>query len=203
MHQMSREELINISGSDLAYHRKGVLLVDNKPHYIVELVKEPHTALYAAVYAVHPGTDKYPKKRAMQKEGFVGRFNGTTRLAQIANALFPAKRVIGWEEEPPLFVAPIVSGQISTFTKQVEDGFFEREPDRLTTEGGERKIIRGKNTGVFIGLSSIEWEEKTSIPLDSLVKALINHNQNDGFFDLTGDNNSKNNPLGTYYKEGK
>ncbi|AQN32513.1 hypothetical protein BCP12_095 [Bacillus phage BCP12] len=120
MHQMSREELINISGSDLAYHRKGVLLVDNKPHYIVELVKEPHTALYAAVYAVHPGTDKYPKKRAMQKEGFVGRFNGTTRLAQIANALFPAKRVIGWEEEPPLFVAPIVSGQISTFTKQVE-----------------------------------------------------------------------------------
>ncbi|UJH95649.1 hypothetical protein [Bacillus phage vB_BtM_BMBsp2] len=186
MNPFENEDLIKISASDLTYHRRGVLYVEKRPYYIVELIKEPNTALYAVVYAVQPGTESNPKKRATPIINNANRFSGETRLGQIANMMFPVKKTTGWKENPPLFVSPVLSGRVATLTGVNEDGFFERTPDRWTSVGGTKKLEHGQPTGVFIGLSTVEWDTVTHIPVDSLVKAMIRNQQTSDFFDLTG-----------------
>lgn len=183
----------------LTYMKKGVLWVEKKPYYIVELIKEPE-AYYAVVYGVHPGTEKNPQKAAREVKKEENRFSPATRLGQLASLLLPSKKHIKLEPKPPLFIAPIIPNQVATLTGKREDGFFEREPDKITTIGGEKKYVRGKNTGVFIGLSSIEWEDKIIIPKDSILKAL-NRYKDDMFYDFTGNNEDTGNPLSRYYRE--
>lgn len=195
------EGLITPKADQLTYIKKGVLWLDKKPHYIVELIKEQGIA-YVMVYKVHPDTESNPQKLADEVVTKMNVFSSTTRLGQLANQLFPSKSNTKWVPKDPVFVAPVLPNRPNTFTGKIEEGFFEREEDRVAVQGGEKIIIRGRNTGVFIGLSSIIWEPKIKIPTESLVKTLRAY-QADMFFDLEGNNNDKNNPLSSYYKGGK
>lgn len=203
MECMLNEELPTPKGDGLTYIRRGVLYVRETPHYIVDLIKEDTTS-YVMVFAVHPqqeGAEGFsPQKRAREVTKKETRFSTNTLLGQIANRVIPNNKVTHWVPDGPLFVAPIIPNQVATLTGKVEEGFFEREPDRVTTLGGERKLLRGNVTGVFIGLSSIVWDDRVTIPTESLVKALTEYKQ-DMFYDLTGDNTNQDNPLSTYYKE--
>lgn len=193
--------LISPQTNLLRYIQKGVLWVNDEPLYMIELIKEQDLS-YVMVYRVHPGTKKFPKKLAVEVATKDNKFGTTTKLGQLANALIPSKTVKKWVPRDPLFVAPVIPNGISTFTGKREPGFFERDEDRIAVEGGKKKMIRGNNTGVFVGLSSIIWEEKFTIPTDSLVKTLTQYKE-DMFFDLEGNNTNLDNPLSSYYKEGK
>lgn len=193
------EDMPTPKGDQLTYVRKGVLWVQKNPHYIVELVREPD-GTYVVVYSVHEGTEDNPKKKAREVATRKDVFSPNTLLGKLAGSMLPSKVTRKWVPDPPLFIAPVIPNQIATLTGKRESGFFEREPDRMTSQGGERKLIRGKNTGVFIGLSSIVWEDKLTIPTESLMKALTEYQQ-DMFFDLEGNNNDSGNPLSTYYKD--
>ncbi|AIW03259.1 hypothetical protein CPT_Mater102 [Bacillus phage Mater] len=195
------DELISPKADLLVYQKKGVLWVKNTPVYIVELTKEQDIA-FVQVFKVHPGTEKAPKKLAVEDVKKVGTFSNNSILGRLANNFFPAKTVKKWAPKPPAFTAPVVHNQINTFTGQRESGFFEREEDRMSPVGGEIKFIRGNNTGVFIGLSSIVWEDKVTIPTKSLVETLLQHQHGDGFYDFTGNDNKKDNPLSSNYTGG-
>lgn len=196
---MEEKELISLKPEKLVYVKRGVLYIQKTPEYIVELINQNNTA-YVMVYHVQPGTEDNPKKEATPVEVKHNVFSSKTLLGRLANQVILSKRTKRWEPNPPVFVAPIVQNQRDTFTGKIESGFFEREPDRITVIGGERKLERGDNTGVFIGLSSIFWEDRISIPASSLVDALLEFRKEDSFFDFNGDNNNSNNPLSTYYK---
>lgn len=193
--------LITPKANLLTYHKKGILWVEKKPYYIVDLIKEENLA-YVAVYKVHPGTEDNPQKLAQEINDAQPRFSNSTRLGQLANAMFPTKAVKKWVPYPPIFIAPVVPNRLNTFTGKYEEGFFEREPDREGVQAGERVIIRGKSSGVFIGLSSIEWEPKYTIPTESLVKTLREYEKT-SFYDFEGNNSDKGNPLSTYYNGGR
>lgn len=200
---MIHDNLPTPKGDGLTYIRRGVLYVQKKPHYIVELIKED-TASYVMVYAVHPPNDtndkqEKPKKLAREVTKKQNVFSKNTLLGQLANRMIPAKSTSRWIPNGPLFIAPVIPNQVATLTGKVEEGFFEREPDREAVLGGERKMVRGEATGVFVGLSSIVWEDKVTIPTESLIKALTEYKQ-DMFYDLEGDNNNQDNPLSTYYQ---
>lgn len=194
----NHQDFSDFRGDMLTYVKRGVLWVNKKPHYIVELVKEPDLT-YVMVYGVHPGTENNPKKLATEVRKRKNVFSTKTLLGQIANRMIPVKETVKWEPKPPVFVAPVIPNQVATLTGRREDGFFEREPDRISSVGGEKVLHRGKNTGVFIGLSSIDWEDGYYIPTESILKTLNMYKQ-DMFYDLSGDNNNPNNPLSTYYK---
>jgi len=196
-------ELLDISthGLPLVYIKRGVLWVEKKPYYIVELVKEPEVT-YVVAYGVQKGTEDNPQKAMKEVKVETNTFSTQTRLGQIASQLLPRKKQIKFVPKQPLFIAPVIPNQIATLTGKRESGFFEREPDRVTTVGGEIKYLRGKNTGVFIGLSSISWEDKVIIPPDSILKT-INQYKQDLFFDFTGNNEDTNNPLSRYYRDGE
>lgn len=200
--QMENQQpkLIDLDKDKLEYHKTGVLWLKGDPVYIVDLVREGNLA-YVVVYAADNLEKKNPRKLAIKQTIKDGeRFSSATRLGALANAMFPAKKQEKWVEKPPLFVAPVIPKYVNTLTGKEESGFFEREPDKETTVAGERVLQRGKNTGVFIGLSSIVWEEGFKIPTKSLVDALIQHQQGDGFYDFTGGNNRPDNPLGRGYQ---
>jgi hypothetical protein len=201
MAQQEWEKLINPNMELLTYIKKGVLWIQKQPIYIVELLKEGNLA-YVMVYKVHPGTEKDPKKLAAEQAQKRHNFSPNTFLGQLANRIIPNKVTKKWIPKPPVFVAPIVQNQMNTFTGQYEAGFFEREEDRMAVEGGEKKLIRGKNTGVFIGLSSIHWQDGFTIPTKSLVEALRHNENQGGFYDFSGNNQDKGNPLSTAYTNG-
>lgn len=186
-------------GEKITYVKKGVLWVEKEPHYIIELIKEPDST-YVMIYAPHPNSIKNPTKKA--KEVVINKdvFSKVTRLGQLANALIPVKQSKKWLPEEPLFVAPLIAEYTATLTGKKESGFFEREPDRTQFEAGELKIKRGRNTGVFIGMSSIEWQDGFTIPTKSILDTLTAYNQ-DIFYDLGGNNSDTGNPLSRYYKE--
>jgi len=193
-------KLIDLDKDKLEYHKSGCLFVKGEPVYIVDLVKEGNLS-YVVVYAADPTEKANPRKQAVKQVVKGGSFfSPATLLGRLANEKFPAKKQEKWVEKPPLFVAPVIPKYVSTLTGKEESGFFEREPDSLTTVAGERSLRRGKNTGVFIGLSSIVWEEGFKIPTQSLVDALIQHQQRDGFYDFTGNDSSPDNPLGRGYR---
>lgn len=193
--------MINLDPNDLMYIKRGVLYVEKKPYYIVDLIKEQGMS-YVMVYRVHPGTDDNPKKLAQELSVKEQVFSNNTRLGQLANAIIPSKVAKTWVVKEPVFMAPVLPVGLNTFTGQEESGFYEREEDKMTVQGGEKRMVRGKNTGVFIGLSSIVWEEKIHIPTSSLLQSLTNYQQQqDIFYDLQGNNSDKHNPLSSYYKE--
>ena len=192
----SNNDLPTMKGDLLKYIQKGVLWIEKKPYYIVELIKEENLA-YVMVYKVHPGTEKNPQKLAQEVVDNKPRFSNQTRLGQLANAMFPLKAIKKWVPYPPAFVAPVIPNKPNTFTGKFESGFFEREEDRVIVEGGEKKIIRGKNTGVFIGLSSIDWEDKITIPTQSVLEVLKGYKEA-AFYDFEQGSDS-NNPLSRYY----
>ncbi|AXH71192.1 hypothetical protein BSP38_150 [Bacillus phage BSP38] len=193
-------DIVKAKGDQLTYMQRGVLWVNKKPEYIVELVREPDLS-YVRVYGVHPGTQENPQKRAVEKVSQTKKFLTSTALGRWADQFLPSKKTSRLQAAPPLFIAPVVKNQVSTFTGKREAGFFEREPDRYTVEFGEQKYIRGRNTGVFIGLSSIVWEDKKTISTQSLVETLKKYKNEQQFFDLTSKGEDKNNPLSSLYNE--
>jgi hypothetical protein len=197
----SKDKLIQPNLNLLTYVRRGVLYVQKVPHYIVELVKEENIS-YVVVYKVHPNTESNPQKLANEVKAQQHRFSNRTLLGQLANRIIPNKVTKKWEPKPPAFIAPVLPNVVSTFTGKEESGFFEREEDHEGVINGERRIIRGVNTGVAIGLSSITWEDKITIPTSSLVNALKQYQSQGGFYDFSGNNNDKSNPLSTYYTGG-
>lgn len=190
--------MINLDPNDLMYIKRGVLYIEKKPYYIVELIKEQGMS-YVMVYRVHPGTEDNPKKLAQEVAIKEHVFSNNSRLGQIANAIIPSRVSKSWVVKDPVFMAPVLPVGLNTFTGYEESGFYEREEDKMTVQGGEKRMVRGKNTGVFIGLSSIVWEGKVRIPTSSLIQTLTNYQQ-DEFFDLQGNNNDKHNPLSSYYE---
>lgn len=194
------ERIQAAEGDLLTYIKKGVLYIEKKPHYIVELIREPDLA-YVMVYKVHPGTDDNPKKLAVKVSKPQHSFVTSTVLGMLASKMIPNKMEHKWVPKDPVFVAPVIPNGYNTFTNKREDGFFEREEDRVAVEAGEKKLYRGRNTGVFIGLSSIIWEDKMTIPTESLVKTLTAY-KDEMFYDLQGNNNDRGNALSTYYKGG-
>lgn len=195
------DELISPKTNLLRYIQKGVLWVQERPLYIVELIKESDIS-YVMVYKVHPGTEKNPQKLAVEVVNKQNVFSPTTILGQLATKFKQPKVTKKWVPKDPVFVAPVISDGLSTFTGERGPGFFERDEDRISVEGGKRKVTRGKNTGIFIGLSSIVWEDRVSIPTDSLLKTLTQYRQ-EMFYDFEGNNSSLDNPLSTYYEGGK
>lgn len=182
------ESILNLTNKYLTYRRRGCLSVSGKPTYIVELVKEKDTSLYACVYDVHPhpkGTKGLrPRKKAVEVEIKKNVFSNNTILGQIANKLIPTKIEKKWVEDDVLFISPIVQG-ISTLTGKQEEGFYEKEREVRRNIQGEFKWTGGEYSGVFIGLSSIDWFEDYSIPAESIVEALIKEQQDkDNFYDL-------------------
>ena len=198
------DQLITPDTNLLTYIKKGVLWIQKKPFYIVELVKEANSA-FVMVYKVHPSTDEKaePKKLAVEQVTQQHKFSQDTLLGQLANRLIPNRKGKKWVAKPPVFIAPVLPNRMNTFTGKWEAGFFERGEDRVIVQGGEKKYIRGENTGVFIGLSSITWEDKVTIPTESLVAVLTQYKQSDDFFDLSGNNNDTSNPLSQFYRGGK
>lgn len=182
----------------LTYVQTGVLWIKDDPIYVIDLVKKENIAI-VHVFAVHDKKDQKPKKRAVLIRQQVTRFSPKTKLGELANNFLPAKTIEKWVVSPPLFTAPIVQGYRDTFSQRQEPGFFEREPDTETAFNGERKIIRGKNTGVFIGLSSIVWEDKIRISQESLAQAITQYRQGNSFYDFTGRDDDPNNPLSNKY----
>lgn len=203
---MSEQDFSNLDESLIKYVRRGVLWADKKPVYIIELVKERDTAYVLAFEVQTEGVD--PKSPPMKKGQFIpkktAQFNQQTVLGRIADALYSRNKTEAksWRPSPPVFVCPVVHNQRDTFSGKTGSGFFEHTPDRWTTQGGQRKYERGTPTGVFVGLDSIVWEDKVTIPADSVVKAFSAEGGND-FYDFTGEdkNENPNNPLGGAYKE--
>ncbi|AHZ09629.1 hypothetical protein FP74_gp167 [Bacillus phage CAM003] len=200
----STNDIFNLSNKNITYYKRGCLSADGEPHYIVELVKEPNNVIYAVVYDVHTphpkGQGLQPKKKAKRVKEHMNRFSTSTLLGRIANKMVRAKYNEKWVEEPPLFVAPVVLGN-STLSGRRGAGFYEREKDELKPKAGELVMVRGENTGVFVALDDIHWFGDFSVPVESIIKAIIKEQeQKSDFYDLTGDNDDTNNPLSRYYK---
>lgn len=188
-------------GKELTYIQKGVLWVQEEPYYIIEKVIEPNIT-YVIVYDVHPDTKSNPKKKAELKTKKAVSYSDKTLLGKIANKLKPQKKTKKWVPKPPLFIAPVIPNYQATLTGKWESGFFERLPDEWTVREGKKVLVRGKNTGVFIGLSSVDWEDKIVIPAESVVKSV--HSMKEAFFfDFEGDNDNTDNPLSSYYGKGR
>jgi hypothetical protein len=194
------QKLLSFDAEDLTYVRRGVLWVKGEPHYIIELFLEKNV-MYVMVYDVEPGTIHNPQKAMFPAQERKFYFSQRTELGKLANSMFKPPKTRNRKDKPALFVAPVIPGGVATLTRKEEAGFFEREPDKLMQgEGGKLVFRRGENTRVFIGLSSIDWEDKIRVPTESLVKNLTRRAYyGDSFYDLEGDNASDNNPLSTYY----
>lgn len=182
------ESILNLTTKYLTYRRRGCLSVAGEPTYIVELVKEPDTALYAVVYDVHPqpkgATGVRPKKKAIEVEIKKNVFSNNTVLGQLANKMIPTKVEKKWVEDEPLFISPVVQG-VSTLTGKKEEGFYEKEREVKRHVQGGVIWTGGNPTGVFVGLSSVVWFEDYSIPAESIVGALVREQQEkDNFYDL-------------------
>lgn len=199
-----RQDVPSLWDNKLVYIQKGVLWVQQRPHYIVELIKDSN-GVYVAVYEAQPVEGKddpnfsNPKKAAREVNVGSKEYSPNTFLGQFANKFFPKRKLTKWQEKEVLFIAPIVQKQKATITGKIEDGFFEREPDKMVVERGEKVMSRGRNTGVFIGLSSIEWEDKVRIPTQSILDELDLYNDS-LFYDLEGYYDNSN-PLSHLYKD--
>ncbi|QQO41055.1 hypothetical protein 015DV002_101 [Bacillus phage 015DV002] len=190
-------DIIEPEGSKLTYIRKGILKIDDEPVYIVDHIEETGLS-YVMVYAVNsPKEEPLRKAGSLVQEPLAIPPNSPILMRMLKNVT--TKKNKKWVTHPPLFTAPVVANYTCSITGKKESGFFEREPDRESTEFGKRKLIRGRNTGVFIGMSAVSWEDKWTIPTKSIVDALVKHKNMSNFYDLTGNNQDKSNPLSSVY----
>lgn len=149
----------------------GVLTIQKKPLYIVEVMAEKVDipSQYVTVYAVEPES-KPPIKayeRVVKNQGF----KETTTLGLLASKLYKPKNKEYKRVKPPLFMTELVYGT-DTFTGKYGKGFYEREQDTVKVVNGKPQVIFGEKTGVFIGLDSIGWEKIVVAPDDILEEYL-------------------------------
>lgn len=154
----------------------GVLYVQKKPIYIIEVVEEHgNPAEYVTIYDAHqPRTlsredlvDITPVKAYDRVEKEIGKIKDTTILGQLASKINkPTKKIIHITK-PPLFMTDIQVG-VDTFTGKEGKGFYEREKDVVRITGKGMDIKHGDRTGVFISFDSIVWE-KLKIPTDDVL----------------------------------
>lgn len=190
-------DIIEPESSKLTYIRKGILKIDDEPIYIVNRIEEPGLS-YVLVYAVNNPNEKPLKKAGSFVQEPLAIPPNSPILTKMIKRV-TTKKNKKWVTHPPLFTAPVVANYTCSITGRRGAGFFEREPDRESVEYGKRKLIRGKNTGVFIGISAVTWEDKWTIPTKSIVDALVKHKNMSNFYDLAGNNQDKNNPLSSVY----
>ncbi|AID17125.1 hypothetical protein QLX41_gp037 [Listeria phage LMTA-94] len=134
--------------------RRGILYIRKKPEYIVEYVEEASSdTLMVSVFAVQPKSKPPLKAWTLVDKTF--QYNTGTTLGLLAKELKHVPKKTEKRENPPLFIAPALDG-VDTFTGRAGKGFYDREPDRATSDG---KIVQGKHTGVFVGFDSITWEK--------------------------------------------
>lgn len=198
---MNTEDLVTPQEGQLTYAQRGVLWLNKEPFYIVDLIKEGGVS-FVVVYDVQEGTKKNPQKAYHIESGVDRVFGKGTKLGQLATKFITAQQVKRMVIKDPIFTAPVLPNQQDTFTGKKESGFFEREADRLTTIEGKRTLVRGNNSGVYIGLSSIVWEDRVTVPTASILKSLIRSKNQDSFYDLEGQDDSSSNPLGSNYRGG-
>jgi len=189
-------------GELLTYRQQGVLWLQGGPYYIIDYIKDPYST-YVMVYGVQLDVNGFPMKQAKEiPHKRINRFSESTRLGQLANHILPKKQTKKLQTKPPIFIAPVVPNQKATLTGEIEDVFYEREPDRMGTIAGEKTLIKGRSTGVAVGMSSIVWNDGYTIDTNSILNALTQY-KDDMFYDLGGvggDNEDPDNPLGRYYK---
>lgn len=136
------------------------------PLYLCEILEEDNEKRVVTVY--EPMSKDMPWKKKSVTHRVKSGPKGNTKLAVLASKMIKPTYTISEEENPPLFLAPLVHGK-DTFSGQYGLGFFEREPDRVTyTETGP-KIVTGELTGVFINLSSIKWKDPI-VPTQEVIK---------------------------------
>jgi len=144
--------------------RRGIFYLNMKeekdPLYIIELQEnEGSSADVVSVYDVKNGSNPPIKDYT---ETVISYKYGDTALGNLANEAHKErlkKTRTKTEEKPPLFLAPVTIAT-NTMTGRMERGFFERKPDSFyKNEEGKPAIRYGENSGVFIGLSIIKWEQ--------------------------------------------
>lgn len=143
----------------------GVLTINKQPIYIVEVMEESNMnpMQYATVYAVE--RDSKPPIKAYDRIVSAQEYKSTTLLGELATKLYKPKRKETKRDKPPLFMTDIIYGK-DTFTGKEGRGFYEREKDKTTVQGGKLKVVYGQPTGVFIGLDSIGWTKLVIAPED-------------------------------------
>lgn len=200
----SPDKQSGLDSESLTKKYKGVLWIkdpdtgEEEPVYVVERVADK-SGDYVYVYETEMNDEGFKiAEKAVDRLPVEGEFSAKTRLGELAKRFFSTpkyKKV----PRPYIFMAPIIPEQINTFTQKRENGFFEREPDRVEMVEGKRAIVRGKNTGIFIGLSSIEWEKNEYYPVEDIVQAVQEEKQsamnptNSAFYDIDGVTGSNNN----------
>ena len=146
---------------------EGVYYFEDIPIYIVEHVEEDLSE-YILVYDVQEGTEE-PMKKFTTMSVNTHTIPGGTKLSNIIKSRIPPRIQYKKIISEPIFVSNIIHMGTDTVTGKVGKGFFERARDKEVLSESGRKIIPGDYTGVFIGLSSIEWR-KSYTPLDSVVE---------------------------------
>jgi len=152
----------------------GVMYVNKKPVYIIEVVEENgENAEFVTVYEAHRHKNEedasIPVKAYDVVEKDMNYIKPTTLLGQLASKMVKPNKKRIKITKPPLFMTEIMVGK-DTFTGKEGRGFYEREKDevRITKKEGIG-VKRGDRTGVFISLDSIIWE-KVRVPTTDLVE---------------------------------
>lgn len=139
---------------------KGVIHVNQKPVYIIEVVEESagQSTQYATLYTVQ--RDSNPPIKSYKTIKKSKGFKSTTVLGKLADSMFKPTSHLVRQEEPPAFMVDLMYGK-DTFTGVEGKGFYEREQDVIQVTAGGVKVKPGELTGVFIALSSVVWEKMT------------------------------------------
>ncbi|ANT44823.1 hypothetical protein HOR18_gp160 [Staphylococcus phage vB_SscM-1] len=146
---------------------EGVYYFEDNPIYIVEHVEEDLHE-YVMVYDVQEGT-KEPMKKFTTEPVNTRTIPGGTKLSDIIKSRIPPRIQYKKVIHEPIFVSNIIHMGTDTVTGKVGKGFFERAKDKEILSESGRKVIPGAYTGIFIGLSNIEWR-KSYTPLESVIE---------------------------------
>lgn len=148
---------------------EGVYYFNGTPYYFIEHVEE-ELSEYVIVYDIHDKGDTENPQKKYRVEPYQKTIPGGTPLSNLIKSMMPKRKYSKKIVEEPIFVANIIPLGTDTVTGKVGKGFFEREKDRtIHTQKEPIKVIHGKYTGIFIGLSSVKWN-RTYTPLESVVE---------------------------------
>ena len=148
---------------------EGVYYFNDVPYYFIEHVEE-ELSEYVIVYDIHDKDEKDNPQKKYRIEPYQKTIPGGTPLSNLIKSMMPQRKYPKKVVEDPIFVANIIPLGTDTITGKVGKGFFERDKDRPQySEKEPMKIIHGKYTGIFIGLTSVKWN-RTYTPLESVVE---------------------------------
>lgn len=141
-----------------------------EPIYLVEMLEVEGVKELVTVFKPHPDSSIEKPIRDYTLRTVEKTYSKKTRLGKLASTLNSDSKGNIILEKPPLFMAMIEQG-VDTFSGKAELGFKEKEPDTTTIDKGKLVTIHGGDTGVFIGLSSIKWNE-TVVATEELLRKI-------------------------------